>query len=106
VLSSGSFHSISWPTKGRVSIVRRASGDVVLRFSGSFQTKEAPELYVYTAHTGENRQLVADLRSPAGAQEYRLSSAAARDPRLQVIVWCGECNKAWGAAWLVPSRLT
>jgi hypothetical protein len=105
VLSSGSFHSIAWPTEGRAAIVRQADGRLVLRLT-RFETHEAPELYIYTAKQGEQRKVLAELRSPAGNQEYSMPADAARKLRVQVIIWCEACRRVWGEAKLSPAGST
>src|SRR5213082_2804606 len=46
VLAQGKFRSITWSTLGTASLVREPSGDLRLRLSSNFMTKEAPETYV------------------------------------------------------------
>jgi hypothetical protein len=102
VLAKGEFRSITWTTQGTASLVREPNGDLRLRLSGSFMTKDAPELYVYLAKLrGQQRvywQEVGTLKNPQGAQEYAVSSEAASSPGLQVAIFCAKCNKISGLA--------
>jgi hypothetical protein len=108
VLAKGDFKSITWNTEGTASLVREPSGDLRLRLSSSFMTKDAPELYVYLAKLrGQQRvywKLVGTLRRPQGAQQYAVSSDAASTPGLQVAIYCGKCNKISGLAPLSSTR--
>jgi hypothetical protein len=96
VLARGTFKTVSWGTDGTATIVRDSSGHVTLRFSRSFNTQRAPELYV---HMGSRRM---PLQRAWGAQSYSLAHAGARDLDATVQVFCEKCNKAWGVAKLAP----
>src|SRR5689334_8007642 len=78
VLAKGSFRSVTWNTGGTATLVRQANGDLRLRFSSSFTTKRAPELYVYLAKLRGQQKVywkqVAPLRSWQGAQAYTVSA--------------------------------
>lgn len=106
VLARGSFHAVSWGTTGTATVVREASGQLVLRLSRDFQTQKAPELYVYLAkYAGGHKvewKLVSELYKPKGAQEFDLPSSAAHDLRASVSVFCAKCAKVWGEAPLAP----
>src|SRR6185436_10847248 len=80
VLARGTFKTVTWATKGSVTIERDAKGQVVLRFSRDFDTQRAPELFV---HMGKKR-FASKLRST-------------------VEVFCEKCNKDWGVARLHPA---
>jgi len=107
VLAQGKFRSITWSTLGTASLVREPSGDLKLRLSRSFMTKDAPELYVYLAKFhGQQRVVwkqVGPLRSSQGQQEYDLASDAAKIPGVSVAIYCAKCNKISGLAQLEPA---
>src|SRR6185295_19708269 len=71
VLARGTFKTVTWATKGSVTIDRSASGQVTLRFSRDFDTQRAPELFV---HMGQKRFA---LHRAWGSQTYVLASADA-----------------------------
>jgi hypothetical protein len=102
VVAQGKFFSVAWATTGTAKVVRGASGHLELRLSGTFRTREAPELYVYLArHEGARRtewKELAALRSASGAQRYSLPAEAADVRGLSVAIVCAKCNKTWGAA--------
>lgn len=106
VLASGTFRSITWTTNGTASLVREPSGELRLRLSGDFTTKEAPELFVYLVRLrGQQRvywKEVGALKRSQGAQAYAVASGAASTPGLQVAIYCGKCNQISGLAQLTP----
>ena len=108
VLATGEFRSITWNTEGTTSLVRDSSGDLRLRLSSSFMTKDAPESFVYLAKfDGQQRTYwkeVGTLKRSQGAQQYAVSSDAASIPGLQVAIYCGKCNKISGLAPLAAVR--
>jgi Electron transfer DM13 len=110
VLAKGTFRSLTWNTEGTASLVREPSGDLRLRLSRDFATKHAPELYVYLAKLRGQQRLywkeVGTLERYRGAQEYRVSSAAASTPGLQVAIYCAKCNQISGLAPLRPVPAT
>jgi len=97
VLARGTFKTVTWATKGSVTIERNAKGQVVLRFSRDFDTQRAPELFV---HMGKKRFA---LQRAWGSQTYVLASADAATLRSTVEVFCEKCNKDWGVARLRPT---
>jgi hypothetical protein len=105
LLAKGNFRSITWNTRGAVSLVRAPNGDLRLRLSSDFTTKRAPELFVYLAKLRGQQKVywkqVAPLRSTQGAQAYPVS-AAASTPGLEVAIYCGECNQINALAPLAP----
>jgi len=107
VLAEGKFRSITWSTLGTASLVREASGDLRLRLSSKFMTKEAPETYVYLVKLhGQQRAFwkqVGELKRFQGAQQYNVSSEAA-SPGVQIAIYCAKCNKISGLAPLAPVR--
>ena len=98
VLARGTFRTVTWATKGSVTIERDAKGQVVLRFSRDFDTQRAPELFV---HLGKKRFA---LQRAWGGQTYVLASAGAATLNSSVEVFCEKCNKDWGVARLYPTR--
>jgi hypothetical protein len=78
------------------SLSHGPAGHVTLRFSRSFNTQRAPELYVHM----DSRRM--PLQRAWGAQSYSLAHAGARDLDATVQVFCEKCNKAWGVAKLAP----
>jgi len=97
VLASGTLKTVTWGTKGSVTIERTRTGKVILRFSRDFKTQRAPELFV---HLGSRRMV---LQRPWGEQVYVLSGAGPATLRAAVKVFCEKCNKAWGIAQLRPT---
>jgi hypothetical protein len=97
VLASGTLKTVTWGTKGSVTIERTRTGKVILRFSPDFKTQRAPELFV---HLGSRRIV---LQRPWGEQVYVLSGAGPATLHATVQVFCEKCNKAWGAARLRPT---
>jgi len=97
VLARGTFKTVTWATKGTVTIERSASGQVTLRFSRDFDTQRAPELFV---HMGKKRFA---LHRAWGSQSYVLANADAATLRSTVEVFCEKCNKDWGVARLRPT---
>ena len=98
VLARGTFKTVTWATKGSVTIDRSASGQVTLRFSRDFDTQRAPELFV---HLGKKRFA---LHRAWGSQSYVLAAADASTLRSTVEVFCEKCNKDWGVARLRPTN--
>jgi hypothetical protein len=107
VIAEGKFRSLTWSTVGTASLVREPSGDLKLRLSRSFMTKDAPELYVYLAKLhGQQRVVwkqVGPLHNSQGLQEYDLASDAAKIPGVSVAIYCAKCNKISGLAQLEPA---
>ena len=107
ILAQGKFRSITWSTLGEASLVREPSGDLRLRLSSKFMTKEAPETYVYLVKLhGQQRAFwkqVGELKRFQGAQQYNVSSEAA-SPGVQIAIYCAKCNKISGLAPLAPVR--
>jgi hypothetical protein len=97
VLASGTLKTVTWGTKGSVTIERTRTGKVILRFSPDFKTQRAPELFV---HLGSRRMM---LQRPWGEQVYVLSGAGPPTLHATVQVFCEKCDKAWGAAQLRPT---
>jgi hypothetical protein len=97
VLASGTLKTVTWGTKGSVTIERTRTGKVILRLSRDFKTQRAPELFV---HVGSRRMT---LRRPWGEQVYVLAGAGPATLHATVQVFCEKCNKAWGAAQLRPT---
>jgi hypothetical protein len=97
VLASGTLKTVTWGTKGSVTIERTRTGKVILRFSRDFKTQRAPELFV---HLGSRRMA---LQRPWGEQVYVLSGAGPATLHATVQVFCEKCNKAWGVAQLRPA---
>jgi hypothetical protein len=97
VLASGTLKTVTWGTKGSVTIERTRTGKVILRFSPDFKTQRAPELFV---HLGSRRMM---LQRPWGEQVYVLSGAGPATLHANVQVFCEKCDKAWGAAQLRPT---
>ena len=106
VLARGPFKSLGWGTTGSAEIVRDGSGHLVLRLSSGFRTQEAPELFVYfMKYDGKRRTVwteVAPLRRAWGKQTYDLHGEAAKMLRASVAIYCGKCNRNFGAAQLAP----
>ena len=106
VLARGPFKSLGWGTTGNAEIVRDGSGHLVLRLSSGFRTQEAPELFVYfMKYDGKRRTVwkeVAPLRRAWGKQTYNLRADAAKMLRASVAIYCGKCNRNFGAAQLAP----
>jgi hypothetical protein len=98
VLARGTFKTVTWATKGSVTLERNAKGQITLRFSRDFDTQRAPELFV---HLGKKRFA---LQRAWGSQTYLLESADAATLRSTVEVFCEKCNKDWGVARLRPTR--
>jgi hypothetical protein len=98
VLARGTFKTVTWATKGSVTLERNAKGEITLRFSRDFDTQRAPELFV---HLGKKRFA---LQRAWGSQTYVLASADAATLRSTVEVFCEKCNKDWGVARLHPTR--
>ena len=107
VLARGPFKSLAWGTTGSAQIVRDGSGHLKLRFTGTFTTQPAPELFVYLARYKGSRRIqwteVGSLKSASGAQVYDLSGKTVKNLHVSVAVYCGKCNKISGAAQLKPS---
>jgi Electron transfer DM13 len=104
LIASGSFHSVSWGTRGRASIVG-VNGTAVLQLRG-FQTQKAPELWIVLegkAGTSSRRQL-GPLERAWGNQDYALPAAVAADPPARVLIYCTKCGKVWGYAPMTSSN--
>jgi hypothetical protein len=104
VIAEGKFRSLTWGTVGTASLVREPSGDMKLRLSRSFMTKDAPELYVYLVKLrGQQRVVwkqVGALHSAQGRQDYVVDSDTANIPGVSVAIYCAKCNKISGLAQL------
>ena len=98
VLARGTFKTVTWATKGSVTIDRNASGQVTLRFSRDFDTQRAPELFV---HMGKKRFA---LQRAWGSQSYVLANTDESTLHAAVQVFCEKCDKAWGVAQLRPTN--
>lgn len=106
VLAHGSFRGIHTGTEGTAEIVRDGSGNLTLRFSRSFRTQQAPEIYVYLVTSedhGQRRSELGLLRVAAGSQEYALPSKDRSILRSKVEIVCAKCNAIYGEARLEPN---
>jgi hypothetical protein len=106
MIASGSFHSVSWATKGRASIVGR-DGRAELELRG-FQTHKAPELWLVFEGRGgvTSRTQLTHLNRAWGDQDYPVPAAVAAHPPSRVLIFCAKCGKVWGYAQLRPARTT
>jgi hypothetical protein len=106
VIARGPFRSLGWGTTGTAQIVRDGSGHLKVRLSSNFSTQQAPELFVYLArYKGQRRTQwteVSSLRSASGKQEYDLPADAVKSLHVSVAIYCGKCNRVFGAAKLQP----
>jgi hypothetical protein len=104
VLARGSFHSLGWGTHGTAAVVRERSGNLVLRLGHDFRTQKAPGLWVFVGryhglHDSQGSWTrLGFLRLWYGVQSYRLHKTPAAGD--SVIVFCGKCDRAFGAARL------
>ena len=104
VIARGSFHSLGWGTSGGATVVRTRSGALVLRLGRDFHTQKAPALWVFVGryrglHSSQSEwDRLGQLRSWYGAQTYALHTAPSAGD--SVIVFCGKCDRAFGAARL------
>ena len=103
LIASGTFHSVSWTTRGQASIVGKG-GKAVLRFRG-FQTQSAPELWiVLEGKEGvRSRIQLTGLKRSWGDQEYALPASVATHPPARVLIYCTKCGKVWGYAPMTTS---
>ncbi len=108
VLARGSFRAVTWGASGTATIVRDDSGRLKLRFSTSFRTEQAPELYVYLVSSARGRPAqrkdLGLLKRTWGSQAYSLPTDDAGNLSASVEIVCGECNSTFGAARLQPVR--
>jgi hypothetical protein len=103
LIASGTFHSVSWSTRGSASIVGR-NGTAYLQLRG-FQTQKAPELWIVLegkAGTSSRRQLT-NLERAWGNQDYALPASVAAHPPVRVLIYCTKCGKVWGYAPMTAS---
>ena len=107
MIASGSFHSVSWSTRGRAEIAGNADGSPVLRLRG-FQTQKAPELWIVLEGKGgvTDRRQLSPLRRWYGNQDYSIPVDVARHPPARVLIYCTKCGKVWGYAELAPAGAT
>jgi Electron transfer DM13 len=105
VVARGKFRAVSWATTGTATIARDDAGRLSLRFSRTFGTQRAPELYVYLVSVrGEKWHEVGVLKRAWGSQEYRLPAEASSFLPATVRVFCAKCGKSFGAASLQAAR--
>jgi hypothetical protein len=106
VIARGPFKSLAWGTTGSAQIVRDGSGHLKLRFTPTFTTQPAPELFVYLARYKGSQRIqwteIGSLKSASGAQVYNLSPKTVKNLHFSVAVYCGKCNKISGEAQLEP----
>jgi hypothetical protein len=103
-IASGSFHSVSWVTRGRASIVGK-NGKAVLELR-DFQTQKAPELWIVLEGKEGLRRQLTHLSSAWGNQNYVVPASVAAHPPARVLIYCAKCGKVWGYAQLQPQRRT
>src|SRR5205814_7489146 len=104
-LARGSFRAVTWGTSGTASISRDDSGHLSLRFSRTFRTQRAPELYVYlVSDQGGKQHELGTLKRAWGSQEYRLPVNASGFLPATVKVFCAKCGTTFGAARLQRAR--
>jgi hypothetical protein len=106
VIASGQFHSVSWTTRGRASIVG-VNGNAVLRLR-DFQTQKAPELWIVLEGKGgvTTRHQLTHLDRAWGNQDYSIPASVAAHPPARVLIYCTKCGKVWGYAQLKTSSST
>jgi Electron transfer DM13 len=104
VVARGTFHSLGWGTNGHATVVRTRSGALVLHLGRDFRTQKAPALWVFVGryrglHDSQSAwDRLGQLHSWFGAQTYRLQQTLSAGD--SVIVFCGKCDRAFGAARL------
>jgi len=114
-LFSGTFHSVLHPTTGTATIYRIGDGDRVLRFT-NFRTSNGPDVHVYmvaaddaTDNASVQRAGFIDLgiiKGNIGDQNYTLGPDVDLSKYRAVSVWCKRFSVNFGAAPLVPDRMT
>lgn len=113
VVSSGTFRTITWSTTGTASVMRDSSGHLKLRLGKDFTTKRGPDVWVYLAKfegsiwAGNHVvwDLVGQVKRGWGSATYDLPAAAAK-PGMSIAIYCGECGKLSGVAFLDPVHPT
>lgn len=104
VVARGSFHSLGWGTSGQATVVRDRSGTLTVRLGRDFHTQKAPALWVFVGkykglHDSQRSwDRLGMLKSWFGAQTYTLHTTPVKGD--SVIVFCGKCDRAFGAAQL------
>jgi Electron transfer DM13 len=102
VVARGTFHSLGWGTSGQATVVRDRSGALTVRLGRDFYTQKAPALWVFVGkyrglHASQSTwRRLGQLKSWFGAQRYTLHTTPVNGD--SVIVFCGKCDRAFGAA--------
>jgi hypothetical protein len=107
VVSSGTFHTITWSTTGTATVIRDSSGHLKLRLGKDFTTKRGPDVWVYLAkYDGSvwrgkrvEWKLVGQVKRGWGSATYDLPADAAK-PGMSIAIFCGECGRLSGLAEL------
>jgi Electron transfer DM13 len=104
LIASGSFHSVSWGTRGSASIVGK-DGRAVLQLR-NFQTQKAPELWIVLQKGPDvtSRVQLTHLNRAWGSQDYDVPASFAAHPPERVLIFCSKCGKVWGYAPLQTVR--
>jgi hypothetical protein len=104
LIARGSFHSVSWTTRGTAAIVGK-NGHAVLELRG-FQTQKAPELWIVLEGKAgvTSRKQLTHLNEAWGNQDYALPASVASHLPARVLIYCTKCGKVWGYAPLTPAH--
>ncbi len=102
-IARGAFRAVGWGTEGNAAVIRERSGNLILRFDSRFHTNRAPDLWVYVGrfqglHGVGHWMLAGPMYRTWGRHTYPLAHAPRRGD--SVIIYCGKCDRAFGAALL------
>ena len=104
---SGSFEKSSFSIKGDWAIVKE-NGQIILRFSDDFKTKNGPDLKLFLspksvgnvtgATATQDAVKLSVLRSNKGSQDYIIPSHIDLSQFGSILIHCEAFSKLWGGA--------
>ncbi len=111
-LVAGQFRGVAHETRGRATIYRTPSGELLLRLSG-FATSNGPDLVVYLVaapDAADNRTVtesefvsLGTLKGNVGEQSYQVPAALDLGRYRAVTIWCRRFSVNFGTAPLTPA---
>jgi len=110
VVRSGSFRSLEHATTGRVIVLRRPAGRLILRLE-RLSTSNGPDLRVYLSHVPASSDLRAyrtgfidlgALKGNRGSQNYAIPAGTDVSAFKSAVIWCRRFAVGFGVAPLQP----
>jgi len=111
VLGQGDFYDIEMKGKGKAKLYELPDGSLALRFE-DFEVSSNTDLFVWLSESPSPRtskdaveapyEVLANLKSTVGNENYVLPPGFSRDRVKSIVIWCAPVRIAYTAAILAP----